>query len=86
MNAERRKRLQETMARLNEALQSEDAIADIIAVADEEQEAFENLSENLQAGEKGQKMEETASRLREAAEALEQARDDLDTAVSEACE
>ena len=84
MNADRRKRLQDTMSKINEGLAG--LIEEITAVADEEEEAFQNLSENLQGGEKGQKMEETATQLRDAADELEQARNALDTCVEEACQ
>lgn len=60
MNELRRKRLGEALAK------ADDALAIIQACLDEEQEAFDNLSENLQQSERGQAMEEAIAALEEA--------------------
>lgn len=64
MNKQRRKELDhihEILLEMSERLQW---------VADEEQEAFDNLPEGLQQSERGQTMEETATNLQEWAETL----------------
>jgi hypothetical protein len=58
MNAERRKKLSELQLALT-------------SILDAEQEAFDNLPENLQDGEKAQVMEETLGHLQDAVDALE---------------
>lgn len=57
MNKERRKRLSEAVQSLEVVLSS---VEDII---EEEQEAFDNLPESLQEGEKGQRLEENVEDL-----------------------
>lgn len=72
MNKERRKRIADTIKRLDALGAIKDEIAQEIADLEaEEREAFENLSENLQQGEKGQAMEAAADALQAAADALE---------------
>ena len=64
MNKQRRKELDEIhgiLLEMSERLQM---------VADDEQEAFDNLPEGLQQSERGQTMEETAENLQEWAETL----------------
>lgn len=57
MNKERRNRIAEIMDKLNE-------IADeICEVAQEERDAFDNLPESLQYGERGETMEAAADEL-----------------------
>lgn len=63
MNNARRKRIDEAMKHLSLAREL------LETVRDEEQEAYDNLPENLQESERGQKMEEAV--------------DSLDTAVSD---
>jgi hypothetical protein len=48
----------------------ESAKSAVDEVKDAEQEAFDNMSENLQGGEKGQRMEEVTSELDEASSDL----------------
>jgi len=74
MNDSRRKKLAEALAKM------QDAKVIIEEVRDEEQESFDNLSEGLQQGDKGQKMEEIVSQLDEAIEAC----DNADSLVNEA--
>jgi len=67
MNKERRKAIET-------ALDALDAImADIDTIASEEREYYDNMPENMQQGDKGQQASD-------AADALEQARDDVETA------
>ena len=58
MNLKRRARLQEGIDILDE-------------VIDEEQAAYDNMPENLQAAEKGQALEEGLDNLREAKDSLD---------------
>lgn len=94
MNAVRRKQLSALQDRII-ALQSDyaDLIAECEAIAadvetlrDEEQEAFDNLGENLQQGERGQAMEQAVSDMESALENLSAITDldpsALDSAVS----
>lgn len=67
MNAQRRKKLQGIEAQLNAI------VTEIENIKDEEQEAFDNLSESLQGGEKGQAMEANVEHLDEAANAAGEA-------------
>lgn len=60
MNNERRKRLAEAQALLADAAQI------ISEVQADEQDAFDNLPEGLQASERGERMEEIANALEEA--------------------
>lgn len=60
MNKSRRKELERATALL------QDAALIIQTVLEEEQEAFDNLSGNLQQSPNGQKMEESVSALEEA--------------------
>lgn len=67
MNKERRKRLEKVLGTLQE-LQAE-----IEAVKDEEQEAFDNMPESLQQGDRGQTMEEGISHIEDAQNGVEEA-------------
>lgn len=67
MNNARRKELKKAFALLCSAY-------DIInEVREEEQEAFDNLPESFQYGERGEKMEETIYTLEEMVDAIEEA-------------
>ena len=59
MNKERRKRIEDVIAQLQD-LQEE-----VIYIASEEREAFENLPEGIQYSERGEAMEENADSLDE---------------------
>lgn len=52
MNAKRRKQIEKLSAKLEELM------ADLEAIQEEEQECFDNLPENFQYGEKGDRMQE----------------------------
>lgn len=76
MNADRRKRLRQAAALLSEAKEL------ISNVQEEEQEAYDNMPESLQAGDKGTKMSETVDVL----DALAQELDAAEGTIEEACE
>lgn len=88
MNKQRRNALnaiQDRITALQGALadftaDGESIAEDLETLRDEEQEAFDNLSEGLQAAERGQDMEEAVSRMTEALEQI-QALIDLDESV-----
>lgn len=65
MNADRRKRIEAIRTKMEDAVTSaiEEASAAIEEIKDEEQEAFDNLPESLQQGDKGQVMEAAISAL-----------------------
>ena len=70
MNNARRKQLDEVVAKLNAAK------SDLDDVASDERMAFDDLPENLQDGERGEKISECA-------DGLETAAMELDTLISE---
>lgn len=72
MNEERRKKLEAAKAHIT------DAINLIEEVKDGEQEAFDNMPENLQSGEKGQTLEENVATLESAVDNLNSAEGDAD--------
>lgn len=76
MNKERRKQLQEAIAKLDEARSI------IETMRDEEQEAFDNMPESLQSAERGQKMDEAIGKMTDVADDLESAIENL----NEVCE
>jgi hypothetical protein len=73
MNAQRRK----TLTDVQHALRA--AIAMIEGVMAEEQDAFDNMPEALQSGEKGDKSQAAIDGMLEAMEAIQGAIDSLDT-------
>lgn len=72
MNNDRRKLIDEAMVQLSAARE----ILEI--VRDEEQEALENLPENLQESEQGQRLSETADALDTAVSDLEEIENSLE--------
>lgn len=70
MNAQRRKRRDEAIEKLNEAL------AIIEEIKDEEDTAYENMPESLQESERGE-------RLQENVDTLDSIYDEIETQVSE---
>jgi hypothetical protein len=76
MNKQGREQLTRACALLDEARSI------VESVGEEEQEKFDNLSEGLQAAERGQRIEEVASTLAEQVEAI----GDVLTAIEEAQE
>lgn len=75
MNDERRKKLKEAVVKIDDAKQT------ISEVRDDEREAFDNLPESMQGGEKGEKIEAAIGALEEAEDALENAMSAIDTAM-----
>lgn len=65
MNKERRKRLEKTIATL------EEQIAEIESICEEEQEAYANMPESLQDSDNGQAIYENVDTLETAASDLE---------------
>lgn len=57
MNKERRQRIGKIIEKL------EDIAAELVVLADEERDAFDNLPESLQYGERGEAMEAAADEL-----------------------
>lgn len=74
MNKDRRKELEKALSLI------EDAKGIVECVKDEEQDRFDNLTEGLQAAERGQKMEENCQTLEDAIGQLEEAIDNINTA------
>lgn len=72
MNDERRKKLEAARSHIT------DAINLIEEVKQDEQDAFDNMPEGLQAGEKGQTLEENVATLESAIDALNGSEGDLD--------
>lgn len=75
MNNTRRKAIQKIYDRLEELMH------DIEALQEEEQEAYDNLPESLQDGERGQAMQEAADNLEYAASSIQEALDYLEEAM-----
>lgn len=74
MNKERRKQLDKAIAMLDEAKSI------IESVRDEEQDAFDNMPESLQAGERGEKMESAISLMDEVIDEIDSSLDNLNEA------
>jgi len=82
MNNARRKAIAALQARLEEALNALDGVvSDVAALQQEEQDAFDNLSEGLQQSERGQQSEAAAEALEEAAQAVDAALERLQEAI-----
>lgn len=76
MNAEQRKKL-ETHQRTLSIIRS-----DIESIKDENQDAFDNMPEGLQNGEKGEVMNTAISALEDALSDLENVDNNLETAIA----
>lgn len=77
MNADRRKRIAALTAELERIKE------DIEALRDEEQEAFDNLPENFQEGERGERMETAIENLDYAADDAQECLDHLWAVIEE---
>lgn len=66
MNDKRRNRIEDVRAAID------NWVGEIEALATEEQDAFDNMPENLQESERGQASEESANQLNEAVSAAEE--------------
>lgn len=75
MNNNRRERINKVHAKLDEILGLIDELRE------EEQEAYDNMPESMQYGERGEKMQEAIDALEEAYNDVEEACDNLDTAA-----
>lgn len=74
MNDARRKEIEKALGLISEA-------KSILETArDEEQEYFDNMPENMQSGEKGEKASEAAGALEEAVNSIEEIESNLETA------
>lgn len=72
MNAQRRKQIEKAIGLLSEAR------AILEEVTEEEQEAFDNMPEGLQASERGETMEENIYRLEDAVSAIEEQEQEME--------
>lgn len=72
MNQKRLKKINEIAASIRSA------VVELESLKDEEQEAFDNLPEGLQGGDKGQAMEEAINTLDEAINSIGDGTDQLD--------
>lgn len=75
MNAGRRKRIQEIVDQLT------DIQTDVEALRDEEQEAYDNLPENLHGSERGEAMSEAADSLDNAYNSIDEVLEYLTAAI-----
>lgn len=75
MNAARRKEIDKARAMIEEAKGL------IEAAQSDEQDYFDNMPENMQGGERGQKAEQSADALQEAADACDEVLQALETAT-----
>lgn len=75
MNADRRK----TLAKIAETIEA--AKTDLESIRDEEQEAFDNMPEGMQQGERGTAMEAAVQELDEAIDGLDSALSNIQTAT-----
>lgn len=73
MNKQRRKEIQEAIARI------EDLTSDVEMILSDEQDAFDNMPEGLQFSYNGETSEEAISLLEDAVESLEEAKECLES-------
>lgn len=73
MNAERRKQITEAVGKL------QDAMSIIESVKDDEQDAYDNMPEGLQQGEKGEQASNALDSLDNALSEMESAKDNLES-------
>lgn len=82
MNRDRRKELAEAITLLNGAQEDLESAKDIIdSVRDEEEEAYDNLPESLQEGEKGEVMQVNIDSLDEIVSELEDIKDSIEVQI-----
>ena len=83
MNNDRRKQLRKAIELINEAkLKIDEAYTIVDSCADDEQDAFDNLSENLQCSERGNAMENAIASLEEARDGLDEMSESADSVCS----
>lgn len=84
VNAKRRAAIALRIGQVEDAAGTlEDILSHVTDLQGEEQEAFDNMSENLQQGEKGQLIEANATALQQAMDHLQTAIDGAADAVTE---
>ena len=76
MNQDRRKRLEKIQGLID------DAIAQLEEIREEEQEAFDNMPESIQDGERGETMQEHISNMEDVESSLDDARSVLEDVVN----
>ena len=76
MNKARRKQLEEALGKAEELKETLDSLRD------EEQEAYDNLPESIQYGERGDKMQENIDNLNYAVSNLQDCIDNLDEVIN----
>ena len=76
MNADRRKRLEKLSNQLS------DIHDELEALKDEEQEAYDNMPESFQSGNKGEQSQAVIDSLDSASQSVEESRNYIDEAVS----
>lgn len=87
MNAARRKRIERMMSQLGEIRAAlEEHIAEAESIRDEESDAYDNLPESLQNGERGEQMQNAISAIESIADTLQEMADAIDTAAEHATE
>jgi len=87
MNADRRKTIAKVQERILAALEILNSCQqDVEDVQNEEQEAFDNMPENLQGSEKGQAMEEAISLMEDLASTLNDACDTINDSLDQVVE
>jgi hypothetical protein len=75
MNEERRKKLKEVQSKIS------DAQSEIKDIKSTEEEAYDNMPDSLKEGEKGEKAQGVIEALSEAHDALQNASDQIDSAI-----
>lgn len=76
MNRNRREKLKQAISLLDSAYKI------ILQASEEEQDSFDNLPENLQESERGEKMEDAISELESATEKIEEVKENIENAIS----
>jgi len=79
MNKERRKKLDEAIRKLSDVVAEAKGIVE--EARDEEQDAYDNLPQSLQDGDKGTRMQESIDELTNAADTLDTVETDLEGVV-----
>ena len=83
MNKDRRKQIEHLISTIQALASSlEEAMTEVKALRDDEQEYFDNMPESFQQGEKGQLAEEAVSNLDDGLSEIENAFSSLESALS----
>lgn len=82
MNKQRRKELAEAIEKLNQAIQLLEEAQEIVeTVADEEQEAYDNMPESLQGTERGEMTLDNVSTMEEVRDNIESYIDEINEQI-----